>query len=213
MCQKFRLRINITLAPARKEQHECGLSRDLLAMTSHNCGGAQGRLISPRSASGGLRRGRFPALRSGPIPHLELCDVMPSPKRGQVPRQAAKHAACAAGSRTPLHRGVSSSSQAPAGDPPPCCGRPENMSCSMLCPASRCSHRVGMGRSHRASPCGPDHAGCWPGERGRRPPAFAGSLWPRRSKQVSGSTRGPRNRRACAHRRKGSCRRAHCRAG
>ena len=39
----------------------------------------------------------------------------------------------AVGSRTPLHRGVSSSSQAPAGDPPPCRGRPENISRSMLC--------------------------------------------------------------------------------
>ena len=77
-----RSRINSTLALARKEQHESGLARALLAMTSHNCGGAQGRLISPRSASGGLRRGRFLPLRSSPIPHLELCDVMPSPAAG-----------------------------------------------------------------------------------------------------------------------------------
>jgi hypothetical protein len=99
---------NITLALARKEPHESGLSRDLLAMTSHNSGEAQGRLISPHSASGGLRRGRdvdslapaclalravlrtvcpgrprvpvLPALRSCPIPHRELCDVVPSPE-------------------------------------------------------------------------------------------------------------------------------------
>lgn len=71
-----------TLALARKEPHDCGLSRDLLAMTSHNSGEAQGRLISPHSASGGLRRGRFPALRSGPMHHRELCDVMPSPEAG-----------------------------------------------------------------------------------------------------------------------------------
>ncbi len=73
---------NITLAPARKEPHESGLSRNLLAMTSHNSGEAQGRLISPHSASGGLRRGRSAALRSAPIPHRELCDVMPSPEAG-----------------------------------------------------------------------------------------------------------------------------------
>jgi len=30
-----------TLALARKEQHDCGLARDLLAMTSHNSGEAQ----------------------------------------------------------------------------------------------------------------------------------------------------------------------------
>jgi hypothetical protein len=71
-----------TLALARKDQHDCGLSRDLLAMTSHNSGEAQGRLVSPRSASGGLRRGRFAPLRSAPMPHRELCDVMPSPEAG-----------------------------------------------------------------------------------------------------------------------------------
>lgn len=145
-------------------------------MTSHNSGEAQGRLISPLSASGGLRRGRSAPLRSAPIPHRELCDVMPSPEAGAGPAPGRKISRGAVGSRKPLHRGVSSSSQAPAGDPPPCGGRPENISRSMLCPASRCSHRAGKGRSHRASPCGPDHAGCWPGGAAAAP----SSLWPRR---------------------------------
>jgi len=45
--------------------------------------------------------------------------------------------------------------------------RSPNISRSMFrCSGS--SHRAGTGRIHRASPSGPDHAGCWPGERGRR---------------------------------------------
>ena len=87
----------MTLGFARKEQHDCGLSRDLLAMTSHNRCTTQRRLVLPLSASGGLRQGRFPALRSGAICCIELYDVMPSPKRGQVPRQAAKYPAVRSG--------------------------------------------------------------------------------------------------------------------
>ena len=65
--------------------------------------------ISPRSASGGLRRGRYLPLRSSPIPQRELSDVMPPPKRGQVQRQPATHPAGAVGPRTPAARW-----------PPPC---------------------------------------------------------------------------------------------
>jgi len=97
-----------TLGFARKEPHDCGLlrpagagSRDLLAMTSHNGCTKQRRLILPLSASGVLRQGRCPALRSGAICCIELCDVMPSPKRGQVPRQAAKYAAVRSGHERP----------------------------------------------------------------------------------------------------------------
>ena len=97
-----------TLGFARKEPHDCGLlrpagagSRDLLAMTSHNGCTKQRRLILPLSASGVLRQGRCPALRSGAICCIELCDVMPSPKRGQVPRHAANHPAMRFGHERP----------------------------------------------------------------------------------------------------------------
>jgi len=72
----------MTLGFARKTNTTAACHATCLAMTSHNSGEAQGRLVSPLSASGGLRRGRFPALRSGPMPHRELCDVMPSPEAG-----------------------------------------------------------------------------------------------------------------------------------
>ena len=97
-------------------------------MTSHNRCTTQRRLILPLSASGGLRQGRFPALRSGAICCIELCDVMPSPEAGgQVPRQAAKYAAPRFGHESPRppHRvGLLS---VPPCKPPPCQRSPEYM--------------------------------------------------------------------------------------
>jgi len=188
----------MTLGFARKEPHESGLSRDLLAMTSHNSGEAQGRPGSPHSASGGLRRGRFPPLRSGPIPHRELCDVMPSPEAGgrsrarpqYIPRCAVGFTNALASWRVVL---VASS-----------CGRPATMLLAARkyqpphAPVRWLLASSGRGRSQRARPCGPDHAGCWPGVRGLR--SFVAAAAPQ--KQMSGGTRGPRNRRACACHRK-----------
>ena len=142
----------------------CGLlrpagagSRDLLAMTSHNRCTTQRRLILPRSASGGLRQGRFPALRFGAICCIELCDVMPSPEAGgrsrarpqYIPRcgmvtnaLASWRVVLVAGLIRRAHpSGCPLASLSPpgsdsAGDPPPCRGRPENISRSMLCPAT-----------------------------------------------------------------------------
>jgi hypothetical protein len=74
-------------------------------------------------------------------------------------------------SRPPGCACAQSSPDAPAswGSVPPCkpppCDGPPNISRSMLCPASRCSHRAGMAaHSSRQVPPGLI-AGCWPGKR------------------------------------------------
>ena len=83
---------------------------------------AQGRLISPHSASGGLRRGRCLPLTLQPYTSTRVIGCNASPKRGQVQRQPATHPAGAVGSQTPAARW-----------PPPCSRLPEKVSHSMLC--------------------------------------------------------------------------------
>jgi len=187
-------------------------------MTSHNRCTTQRRLILPHSASGGLRQGRFPSLRFGAICCIELCDVMPSPEAGgrsrarpqNIPRCGlVTKALTAASCRLALTRSppgeshppgcacAQSSPDAPASrwSVPPCkpppCQRSPNV-CRSMFRCSGSSHRAGKGRSHRASPSGPDHAGCWPGERGRRSFVAVAA----RSKQVFVGSQGPEQRRA-----------------
>ena len=147
-----------------------------LAMTSHNSGEAQGRLISPRSASGGLQRGRFLALRSSPIPHRELCDVMPlAPKRAGRSRARPQNqprcgwvtkAQTAASWRLAFRSSLPAASmrQSPKYEPLPPAFR-----------ESEREHEPPPGSSQRASPFGSAHAGCSPHPRAAAAlPAFAG---------------------------------------
>ena len=78
--------------------------------------------ISPRSASGVLRQGRYPTLKLRRNMMHRVMRHNASPKRGQVQRQPATHPAGAVGSRTPAARW-----------PPPCSRLSEKVSLSMLC--------------------------------------------------------------------------------
>ena len=125
------------------------------------------------------------ALRRYMLHRVIRCNALPEAGAGPAPGR--KICRGAVGSRTPLHRGVSSSSQTPAGDPPPCCRRPENICRSMFrcgglpsqatrstCPQnetlSRGCSRIerGWGASIAPDPAGLITLECWPGKRGRR---------------------------------------------
>ena len=157
----------------RPASSRCAGSRDLLAMTSHNSGEAQVRLISPRSA---VRRPPARAVRSAPIPHLELWDVMPSPAAGgrsrarpQIIPRCGRVTNALAWWRVVLVA------------PPPArlrasCGRPATMllATRKYQPLHAVPGKAGAriererGAIQRASPSGPDHAGMLARRRGRR---------------------------------------------
>jgi hypothetical protein len=151
-------------------------ARDLLAMTSHNGCTIQRRLVLPLSASGVLRQGRFPALRSGAICCIELWDVMPSPEAGGRSRARPQNMP-----RCGRVTNALASWRVVLVAPPPArlrasCGRPATMprSSRKYQPLHAVLRQAGARiERERGASIAPDPPGlitleCWPGERGRR---------------------------------------------